>query len=233
MKICAVVHVKDRESLFEDITYLQNKDYDICELRLDYFKYINDKNKVIELLKEVKLLLNNSILVTIRSHSEGGNYDMDNEYYYSLYKDIITHHLTDYIDIELNKDKISNFELIDYAHSHNVKVIMSYHNFNETYSNEKLKEYIEEMEIMGADIAKIAVMPRCKEDVVNVINLNMLLSSYMSIPVMIISMSELGKITRVLGDMMGSYMTYVTIHDSSIGQIHIDDIKKYKGVSYD
>lgn len=233
MKVIPVLLCHNRQSILEDITYLQDKDYDFVELRLDYYEHIEDRYKVIDLLKDVKHLFNKPILITIRSYNEGGNKIIEDEYYYSLYKDIIDYHLTDYIDIELNKDKISNFELIDYAHSHNIKVIMSYHNFNETYSNEKLKEYIEEMEIMGADIAKIAVMPRCKEDVVNVINLNMLLSSYMNIPVVVISMSELGKITRVLGDMMGSYMTYVTIHDSSIGQIHIDDIKKYKGVSYD
>lgn len=233
MKVCPVILFNNKQSVLEDITCLQDKDYDFVELRLDYYEDIDDRNKVIDLLKDVKHLLNKPVLTTIRSYNEGGNRLIEDEYYYSLYKDIINNHLTDYIDLELSKDKIHNFEMIDYAHSHHIKVIMSYHNFNETLDNDILKSYVEEMEIMGADIAKIAVMPRCKEDVVNVINLNILLSSYMNIPVTIISMGELGTITRVLGPMMGSYMTYVTIHNSAIGQIHIDDIKKYKEIYHD
>ncbi len=229
--VCVPLLAKNKSSIIEDMTYLQTKDYDLIELRLDYYENIECKESVIQLLKEIKPLISKPLLITLRSLNEGGYKHIDNEYYYSLLKDIISLNLTDMIDIELLKDKINNFELIEHAHNNHIKVVMSYHNFNKTDEIDVLKQYMDTMEVMGADIAKIAVMPRCKEDVVNLINLSMQLSSYMSIGIVVIAMGELGKITRVIGDMIGSYMTFASLSCAvAPGQLSIDEINMYRRI---
>ena len=54
MKVIPVLLCHNRQSILEDITYLQDKDYDFVELRLDYYEHIEDRHQVIDLLKDVK-----------------------------------------------------------------------------------------------------------------------------------------------------------------------------------
>lgn len=226
--VCITLIEKNNQDYINALSDIKDKKYDLIEIRLDAYEYINNKDKVISLLKTIRQADHTPILTTIRSKNEGGYSDINNDYYYELYTYIIDNKCAELIDLELFKDKINNYTLIDYAHQHNIKVIMSYHNFECTPEVSNLYDYAHSMEVLGADAVKLALMPRCKEDVISLINVCIKLSSSLTLPVICISMSSMGKITRVLGALMGNAMTYVcNDKEGRFGQVSIDDIHQY------
>ena len=63
------------------------------------------------------------------------------------------------IDVELMSGNVLVCQMVDIAHQNHVKVLMSYHDFEQTPKIQEMKQYLENMEILGADLCKIAVMP--------------------------------------------------------------------------
>ena len=65
------------------------------------------------------------------------------------------------------------------------------------------------MQDMGADIPKIAVMPRTKKDVLTLLAATEeMASEYADRPIITISMSGLGSISRIAGEVFGSCLTF-------------------------
>ena len=99
-------------------------------------------------------------------------------------------------------------------------------NFDKTPSQEEMIDILEKMEVMGGDILKIAVMPLCKKDVVSLMDVSLMMSGKLDKPLIMISMGELGKITRVAGELIGSSITFGSAKKSSApGQIQVNDLK--------
>ncbi len=232
--VCLTLTCKDDMDYINTLKQIKKKSFDILELRLDYYQFFLNKQRVITLLSYIRKKNLKPILLTFRSLNEGGLHHIDDNDYKDIYLEVMSYHLCDMIDLEIKKDKIMNYELIDYAHQQGIKVLMSYHNMESMDKMSVLKDYAEQMEVLGADVIKLVCNPRCKKDVTDMICLCMQLSSTLSCYVVCISLSKLGKVTRIIGAMIDSCMTYVTLNQSnSLGQINIDDIYKYLEVSHD
>ena len=132
----------------------------------------------------------------------------------------------DIVDIELSFGKRN----IDYIKSltvkHNVALIISYHNFKETPSEEDIVEIIKEEIKKGADIAKVAVMPNNQEDVLKLMNATLIAKKTIDNPIITMSMGSLGAISRVAGWIFGSDLTFAAGEKASApGQLPIRDLK--------
>ena len=125
-------------------------------------------------------------------------------------------------------------ELVQYAHKKGVHVIMSEHHFDETPSREDMQETLEKMEILGADLPKLAVMPESKEDLLTLLEATLYSSQRLRRPIITMSMGKLGRLSRMMGEYFGSCMTFATAKDASApGQVPLADLKKVLEVLHD
>ena len=79
---------------------------------------------------------------------------------------------------------------------------------------------------MGADIAKIAVMPQSRKDVLTLLSATEeMTSEYAKIPVITMSMGGLGAISRICGEVFGSAVTFGAVsRESAPGQLGAEEL---------
>jgi len=85
-----------------------------------------------------------------------------------------------------------------------------------------------QMQQAGADIAKLAVMPHCESDVDALICATRTMrEKHPETPVVTMSMGALGQKTRVIGEDIGSAMTFACVGRASApGQLSLDEMNR-------
>lgn len=73
------------------------------------------------------------------------------------------------IDLELFTGDDQVKETVAYAHAHDVKVVMSNHDFHKTPEAEEIIARLRKMQSFDADIPKIALMPQSTSDVLTLL----------------------------------------------------------------
>lgn len=223
-KICVPVVETTTEKIIQQIQELQNCDF--IELRIDFYENIHDLKQVHELLLQVRQQTNLPLLLTYRSLKEGGHIQLSDQEYLSLVQTACQSGCIDIVDIELESGNMLVYQLVEIAHQNHVKVLMSYHDFEKTPAVMEMKERLEKMEIMGADICKIAVMPFSYKDVIQLLNTTMEMSQRLTRPLVTMSMGKIGKITRIVGELVGSSITFASVGQSSApGQLTLEDMQ--------
>ena len=103
-------------------------------------------------------------------------------------------------------------------------LVLSSHDFEKTPPRDVLVERYRQMEALGGDLPKIAVMPQSQRDVMVLLSA-MTEASAACGPLIGISMGELGKLTRVRGGAFGSVMTFASKGKASApGQIDAETL---------
>lgn len=223
-KICVPVVETTTEKIIQQIQELQN--CDLIELRIDFYENIHDLKQVHELLLQVRQQTNLPLLLTYRSLKEGGHIQLSDQEYLSLVQTACQSGCIDIVDIELESGNMLVYQLVEIAHQNHVKVLMSYHDFEKTPTVMEMKERLEKMKIMGADICKIAVMPFSYKDVIQLLNTTMEMSQRLTRPLVTMSMGKIGKITRIVGELVGSSITFASVGQSSApGQLTLEDMQ--------
>lgn len=223
-KICVPVVETTTEKIIQQIQQLQ--DCDLIELRIDFYENIHDLKQVHELLLQVRQQTNLPLLLTYRSLKEGGHIQLTDQEYLSLVQTACQSGCVDIVDIELESGNMLVYQLVEIAHQNHVKVLMSYHDFEKTPTVMEMKERLEKMEIMGADICKIAVMPFSFKDVIQLLNTTMEMSQRLTRPLVTMSMGKIGKITRIVGELVGSSITFASVGQTSApGQLTLEDMQ--------
>ena len=222
-KICVPVMGKDKKELVESIRDALNSNPDIIEIRWDYIEHEN----VIEVLKEVRRLVNDTaVIFTFRTSNEGGEKAIQQKEYAKLNLQVAQSGLVDLIDVEIMSNMVFAKDLIEEIHMFGTYVIGSNHNFNKTPSYEEIETIIKTIEFSGADVCKMAVMPNEKDDVSRLINVSKKVSKELSVPMVVMSMGELGAVTRVCTDMTNSSITFASCKKASApGQLNIEILK--------
>ena len=83
------------------------------------------------------------------------------------------------------------------------------------------------MEELGADISKIAVMPQSRKDVLTLLSVTEERSRHALRPVITMSMSETGLISRLAGEVFGSAVTFGSVTNASApGQIPVEQLSR-------
>jgi 3-dehydroquinate dehydratase-1 len=130
-----------------------------------------------------------------------------------------------YVDIEYESPIFYRKEMVEYAKENNCDVIISYHNYDETPSNNDLRKIVNDCYFFGADVAKIATQVTELKDVANV------LSFYDTDKRMVsIGMGELGKITRIMALFLGAEFSFAAPdggEKTAPGQLTVSELEKY------
>ena len=117
------------------------------------------------------------------------------------------------------------------SRANGTKMIMSFHDFHHTPGLELLNQRFLEAERLGADIAKVAVMPRNLDDVLTLLNATLQSSQKLEIPLVSMSMGGYGSLTRMFGWVFGSAITFAIGGSSSApGQVPIEDLNAVLGI---
>lgn len=226
-KICIPIVGKTDKEILIQAKSISLLEFDIVELRIDHYRDVLEYNQLLNLLKQLRTIINRPILFTYRSLKEGGQIQLSNEQYKEIIQIVCESQLVDLVDIELESGNILVYQLVEIAHKYNIKVIMSNHDFDKTPHKQELIDRLERMEAFGADICKIAVMPQSKQDVIRLLEVTSIMSDRLSIPLITMSMGQLGVISRISGELFGSSVTFACAEVASApGQISVNDMNK-------
>lgn len=228
-KICIPIVAKTKADIIEEAKEIQEVFADVVEWRVDWFEEVEEIEKVKEVLEElISALKGIPLLFTFRTSNEGGEKAIEAEQYVALYKAVIDTGLVDLIDVEAFREEKMVTEVIDYAHTANVKVIASNHDFEKTPSKEEIVSRLRKMQELGADIPKIAVMPKSKMDVLELLEATVTMTEqYADRPIITMSMGELGAVSRLMGEVFGSALTFGALKKvSAPGQIAVKELKE-------
>lgn len=211
-KICVPVTAGDAAGAVREAEYIVNnlrQDVDLVELRIDYLREVKNGEKLCKALHEVKeVLADIPLLCTLRTIGEGGEIAAGDQEYEELLLGCIQSGAIDLIDVEIFKAGRCFEKIAGEAHKNNIYVLASSHDFAKTPAKDEMVSRLMMMERAGADIAKIAVMPGDREDVLALLSASSIAKTCMDIPVVTISMGKLGMISRLSGEVFGSCITF-------------------------
>ena len=205
-----------------------NPNADVAEFRIDLLEFSADTQKVIALGQQLNQILKEKPLIaTIRTHNEGGKMTVSDQDYEKIYSDYLKKPFMQLLDIEMFRDVGSVTKLIKLAHNKNVVVSMSNHDFAKTPEQQDIENRLLKQDQMGADILKIAVMPKSKQDVFTLMNATLAVSQKSQKPLLTMSMGQLGTISRVATANMGGSLSFGMIGEASApGQIDVTQLKQ-------
>ncbi len=234
-KIIVPVVGKTEAELLDEIKFLQSIDFDVLEWRVDHFTQVDDINAVKQTAKQIRELLpNKPILFTFRTANEGGVKPWPLTSYIELNKQMVHSGLIDLIDVEvfIGDDYVK--EMIHVAHKHSVFVVASNHDFDKTPPKSDIIYRLRKMQDLGADIPKIAVMPKTTDDVLTLLAATTEMNeNYAEKPIITMSMAGLGAISRVSGITFGSSMTFGAAKNASApGQLDVKELRYILDVLY-
>lgn len=216
-----------REEIVCKAQSLREVQMDLVEWRADWFENASDWNAVEEVLRELRSALGNTpILFTFRTLGEGGEKEIDLEDYVSLNIRAAQSGLVDLIDLEVFSAEESVREIIERAREAGVKVVGSNHEFSKTPEKAEIVSRLRRMQQIGVDIPKIAVMPQNKKDVLTLLNATQEMAfEYADRPIITMSMSGTGLISRLCGEVFGSACTFGSVGKASApGQMDAEDL---------
>lgn len=227
-KVIVPIVGKTREEIVSRGKELSGMDLDMVEWRVDFYDDVFDTEKVLETLKELREALGEkALLFTFRTKKEGGEKAIDAEAYTNLNKAVAESGNADAVDVEIFSGDEVVRRNIDAIHAAGKVVIGSNHDFFRTPSKSDLIYRLRKMQDMEADIPKIAVMPQSKDDVLTLLSATEEMKNYADRPIITMSMSAAGVISRLCGEVFGSAMTFGTVGAASApGQIPVGQLKE-------
>lgn len=228
-KVCVPVVEDNGNDIIDRLKEMDALDVDLIELRIDFYKDIENNDAVSLLFNRIhQLNLKKPVILTCRTLNEGGQVELDSKQYLNLYQCAIDSEAFDIYDVELSAGTNMIIELRTMIHGAGKYVLMSIHNFQRTPEQESLMQKFKIMDSFDADILKIAVMPEDMLDVFNLLSLTVKAKEkYPDKPIVTMSMSNLGLVSRLLGEQCGSAITFGCVGKTSApGQIDYQELNQ-------
>lgn len=209
IRICTPVTGESLEKFLNNLKKIQEIS-DFVELRVDHIQNIK-----VDDLEKIKNATKAQAIFTCRSKGEGGKFIQEEKSRIEILQKAFDLGF-DYVDVELSTMKAHEFK-----RNTKTKLIISYHNFVETPSYWDVQSIINTMNEFKPDIIKIATM--MKEEYESVKIYRLLTNKPHEEERIVIGMGEKGKMTRIIGPILGSYLTYASTEfgETAEGQIEL------------
>jgi 3-dehydroquinate dehydratase I len=225
--ICTPLVGRTLDNIMSELAVVLPKKPDLLEWRVDFFEQIGDVFAVIAAAKAIKKEAGTTpLLFTRRSIIEGGEKIALNEaQVIAMYTAVCESKTIDLIDYEMANDAANIAQVRDVAKANGIKLVLSFHNFSCTPGLETLAAKFLSADQFGADVAKVAVMPRDMDDVITLLTATRAASKKLRIPLISMAMGPLGAVTRLMGGVFGSSLSFaVGAAASAPGQVPIEDL---------
>lgn len=226
-KICVPIVGTTKEDILTEAYKLGSLPVDIAEWRVDWFEYAYDFSKVEDILKHLRAVLGETpLLMTFRTSNEGGKKSIEPGDYAKLIVSASETGYVDLVDVEVFTETDIVKEIITGTHNAGVKVIGSNHDFNNTPDKDVIIARLRKMQDIGVDISKIAVMPADNKDAITLLAATEeMYRKYADRPIVTISMSETGVLSRICGEAFGSAIAFGAAKSASApGQMEVNDL---------
>ncbi len=201
---------------------------DLMEWRIDYYAAgIEDTAQLIDTGRKIRELIGElPLLITFRTKSEGGVCQLEENRYLDLVDQIIVNRLGDAVDIELFHEEKRIESLVSEAKNYNGVVIMSNHDFEKVPAKDVIEFRLKKMANLGADVPKLACMPHNVEDVLTLLEATNEVHNEIENPIITMAMGDIGKVTRIAGQVFGSSLSFGAVGKSSApGQLSIEELR--------
>ena len=198
---------------------------DVVEFRVDFLDIALDAGKLAALGPKVAAQLNGKpLIVTFRTKAEGGDKTIADADYGALYKTLLKAQFADLIDVEMFRSEAVVRRLVAGAHQVGAFIVMSNHDFSGTPPAAELLARLRRQQELGADVLKLAMMPRDPSDVLELLRATWEMASrYAERPMMTMSMGGTGVVSRLAGEIFGSAMCFGMIGRASApGQVEVE-----------
>ena len=198
---------------------------DVVEFRVDFLDIALDGGKLAALGPKVAAQLNGKpLIVTFRTKAEGGNKTIADADYGALYKTLLKAQFADLIDVEMFRSEAVVRRLVAGARQVGAFIVMSNHDFSGTPPAAELLARLRRQQELGADVLKLAMMPRDPSDVLELLRATWEMASrYAERPMMTMSMGGTGVVSRLAGEIFGSAMCFGMIGRASApGQVEVE-----------
>lgn len=216
IKICVAIPPKTVAEALELVARAENHKADLIEIRIDSLKEFNK-------LSDIANCSNVPLIATNRPTKEQGKFSGSEIERKRILLDAAENEF-EYVDIELSTHNLKSF--ISDVHDIGVKPIISFHDFEKTPSLSKMEEILKKQIANEAEICKIITTAKSIED--NLTVLNFVSKASKSAKVACFSMGELGKTSRLLSPLFGSFFTMASLEsgrETASGQLTIQEMK--------
>lgn len=115
-----------------------------------------------------------------------------------------------YVDIEVDSSSRFKEEIMEHAKKRNCKLIVSYHNYDETPSSKELRKVLNQCKALRPDVVKIACESHSKRD-----NSRLLALLNSDVKMIVIGMGKEGVATRKMALKLGAFCTYVALSEDT------------------
>ncbi len=225
--VCTPLIGRTADEVMAELQVILPKKPDVLEWRVDFFEAIGNTASVVQLAKAIKRAAPDLlVLFTRRSSEEGGEaIPLTEDQVIALYEAVCESNGIDWIDYEMSHTPAHIAKVRAASCANGIQLVLSWHDFSGTPSQTLLIQKFLQAQQLGADVAKVAVMPHTTDDVLTLLMATRQASSLLNIPIISLSMGQYGVITRLMGWTLGSALTFVVGAESSApGQIPIDDM---------
>lgn len=226
--ICAPLVGRTREQLLSEVASVAARKPDLLEWRVDFYDGIADTNDVVDLAGRLKVAAGGiPLLFTRRSSREGGEpIPLVEPQVIALCGAVCSSGHVDFVDYEMSNTPDEVCEMRERSRAAGVQLVLSFHDFHGTPAFEQLREKFALAEQLGADVAKVAVMPREMEDVLTLLAATLHASRTLAVPVISMAMGGAGAVTRLAGGLFGSALSFAVGQQSSApGQWPIGELE--------
>ena len=132
------------------------------------------------------------------------------------------------VDLELKTAQELRAELLDVLIKHpQTGLIISWHDFSGTPSNDELGDILQQQIESGAHVGKIVTMANSYEDVLKVLNLQTIATEN-NFPLIFFCMGRMGMVSRLATLRLGGFMTYAAPDggdESAPGQMKVSTLR--------
>ena len=233
--ICLPLVGDTKTKILKEAKELVTLQPDLLEWRVDAYDKVENIEDCLSLLEELRGSISDIPLIfTCRIDLEGGGKKIAQKKRLELLTAAMESGNVDIVDVELCNGEEFVKAINERAKANNVKLILSYHNFRETPSEPFIYAKLVEAQTAGADIAKLAAMPKNYGDVLILLSAtNKARNESVQVPIITMSMGPEGAISRLAGGLFGSDITFaIGMQASAPGQIPIKDLKTGMALLY-
>lgn len=220
-KVCVSVMGKSIEALRASAERAMAAGAQILELRADSLCASPEISQAVDACGTVRSVCGDvPLLFTLRTVRDGGAGSDDAAAYEALLRGVAKAGVCDAIDVELSVGEEAFVRIAETVHAAGLSVVGSSHEFGEIGDVSKAAWWLLRQEALGADICKAAVMPGSCEQAFALMLEMVRAGEKLSVPYAAIVMGQMGVVSRVCAQAMGSCLTFGAAGQASApGQI--------------
>jgi 3-dehydroquinate dehydratase-1 len=233
--VCLPLVAPDRAALLGQARELVPLQPDLLEWRIDAFARVTEMKACREALGDLRRVIGDiPLILTCRIDREGGFSAIPDEKRLELITGLIASGEVDLVDVELCNGPEFLAAVRAAATAGGCRLILSHHNFQETPDEAFIIAKLLEGQTAGADITKLAVMPNNYGDVLTLLSAtNKARNGAVTIPIVTMAMGAAGVISRLVGGLFGSDITFaIGSKASAPGQVPIGELRAGMALLY-